>query len=154
MTRTRIQCIAFSPCADGSEECKTCDELLVLCKAIVCSRRFEQLRQMQTWQSTENNSDCVCVWACARVLLLAGSACHADDCMMIAFRLSLPLLTHSLCQNHLCYFMAEPYLTVYYYYYYYYSLIMVGITRSKVILRTRLALKDSLKTKPIRKHHI
>ena len=27
---------------------------------------------------------CVCVWACARVLLLAGSACHADDCMMIA----------------------------------------------------------------------
>ena len=84
MTRTRIQCIALSPCADGSEECKTCDELLVLCKAIVCSRRFEQLRQMQTWHSTENNSDCVCVWACARVLLLAGSACHADDCMMIA----------------------------------------------------------------------
>ena len=27
---------------------------------------------------------CVCVGACARVLLLAGSACHADDCMMIA----------------------------------------------------------------------
>ena len=27
---------------------------------------------------------CVCVWVCARVLLLAGSACHADDCMMIA----------------------------------------------------------------------
>jgi len=25
----------------------------------------------------------LCVWACARVLLLAGSACHADDCMMI-----------------------------------------------------------------------
>ena len=47
--------------------------------------------------------------------------------------LRLPLLIHTLCQNHLCYFMAEPYLTVYYYYYYYYSLIMVGITRSKVI---------------------
>ena len=27
---------------------------------------------------------CVCVWVAARVLLLAGSACHADDCMMIA----------------------------------------------------------------------
>ena len=28
VTRTHIQCIAFSPCADGSDECKTCDELL------------------------------------------------------------------------------------------------------------------------------
>ena len=26
----------------------------------------------------------LCVWACARVLLLAGSTCHADDFMMIA----------------------------------------------------------------------
>ena len=55
--------------------------------------------------------------------------------LLVLLLLLLPLLTHSLCQNHLCYFMAEPYLTVYYYYYYYYyySLIMVGITRSKVI---------------------
>ena len=73
VTRTHIQCIAFSPCADGSDECKTCDELLALCKWIVYSSRFEQLQQMQTCHSTENNLDCVCARA-ARVLLLAGPA--------------------------------------------------------------------------------
>ena len=82
MTRTRIQCIAFSPCADGSEECKTCDELLVLCKAIAAEDSSSSDRCRPDIR--RKTIQIVCVWACARVLLLAGSACHADDCMMIA----------------------------------------------------------------------
>ena len=52
-TQTHMHCTACSPRAEGSDELKTCDEMLF---------------QVDS----------------ARVLLLAGSACHADDCMMIA----------------------------------------------------------------------
>ena len=76
-----MHCTACSARAEGSDEPKTCDEMMFQVDSVQ-----QQIRAAPTDAdlTIDGKQFRLCVWVCARVLLLAGSACHADDCMMIA----------------------------------------------------------------------
>ena len=111
VTQTHMHCTACGPRAEGSDELKTCDEMMVQVDSVQQQIRAAPVNADLRFDR-KHKLECMSYMFIVCPLHANYMAIGSTMLLLLLLPLLLlllPLLTHSLCQNYLCYFMPEAY---------------------------------------------